>query len=142
MTPQARRERAELEARALYALQRPAQEYLDVLIRALLTFADYEEDKKRHQLAYYELANPMAARVHITPAKEVAIVGGNRSSKTDTCMAELSIRMTGHIPMSLQGTYPRERLRQWAQQLSLAETAAGLRAVALDEELAAAAARA
>ena len=74
--------------------------------------AAHDEDVRRLQLSYYELANPMAARVHLTPAREVAIVGGNRSSKTDTCMAELSIRMTGHIPMSLQGTYPRERLRQ------------------------------
>jgi starch synthase (maltosyl-transferring) len=39
------------------------------------------------------------------------------------------------------GGSDRERLRQWAQQLALAETAAGLRAVALDEELAGVAAR-
>ncbi len=68
------------------------------------------EDRKRTQLAYYTLANPMAARVHSTLAREVAIVGGNRSSKTDTMMAELAIRMTGHVPMALQGTYPREKL--------------------------------
>jgi len=72
--------------------------------------AEYQEDKKRHQLAYYNLANPMARRVHETLAREVAIVGGNRSSKTDTMMAELAIRMTGHVPMSLQSSYPREKL--------------------------------
>ena len=68
------------------------------------------EDRKRTQLAYYQLANPMARRVHETLAREVAIVGGNRSSKPDSMMAELAIRMTGHVPMSLQATYPREKL--------------------------------
>ena len=68
------------------------------------------EDRKRTQLAYYRLANPMARRVHESMAREVAIVGGNRSSKTDSMMAELAIRMTGHVPMSLQSTYPREKL--------------------------------
>jgi phage terminase large subunit-like protein len=67
-------------------------------------------DRKQSQLAYYQLANPMAARVHSTIAREVAIVGGNRSSKTDSMMAELAIRMTGHVPLSLQATYPREKL--------------------------------
>jgi len=70
----------------------------------------YSEDRKATQLAHYQLANPMARRVHETQAREVAIVGGNRSSKTDTMMAELSIRMTGHVPLSLQGMYPREKL--------------------------------
>ena len=69
-----------------------------------------QEDRKRTQLAYYTLANPMARRVHETLAREIAIVGGNRSSKTDTMMAELAIRMTGHVPLSLQGSYPREKL--------------------------------
>jgi len=69
-----------------------------------------QEDRKRTQLAYYTLANPMARRVHETLVREVAIVGGNRSSKTDTMMAELAIRMTGHVPMSLESTYPREKL--------------------------------
>ena len=69
-----------------------------------------QDDRKRTQLAYYKLANPMAARVHETMAREVAIVGGNRSSKTDTMMAELAIRMTGHVPLSLQGRYPMDKL--------------------------------
>lgn len=69
-----------------------------------------EQDRKQVQLAYYQLANPMAERIHLSTAGEVAIVGGNRSSKTDTMLAELAIRMTGHIPLSLQATYPREKL--------------------------------
>src|SRR3990167_1578780 len=71
----------------------------------------WQDDHRKTQLAYYQLANPDARRVHETLAREVAIVGGNRSSKTDTCMAELAIRLTGHIPISLQATYPREKLR-------------------------------
>ena len=67
------------------------------------------EDRKRFQLAYYTLANPMAKRVHETLAREVAIVGGNRSSKTDTMMAELAIRMTGRVPEALRATYPVEK---------------------------------
>jgi len=70
-----------------------------------------EEDRKSNQLQYYTLANPMALPVHLSRAREVAIVGGNRSSKTDTMLAELSIQMTGVIPMSLQGKYPKDKLR-------------------------------
>ena len=85
-----------------YVLAHP--EVLDQVAEVL------EQDRKHVQLAYYQLANPMAARVHQTLASEVAIVGGNRSSKTDTMLAEFAIRMTGHIPLSLQATYPREKL--------------------------------
>lgn len=91
------------EQMTAYCLQHP--EVLDQMAEVVAN------DRKACQLAYYQLANPMAARVHETMAKEVAIVGGNRSSKTDTCMAELAIRMTGHIPLSLQGVYPTEKLR-------------------------------
>lgn len=69
-----------------------------------------QQDRKQVQLAYYQLANPMAERVHSSVASEIAIVGGNRSSKTDTLLAEFATRMTGHIPLSLQSTYPREKL--------------------------------
>ena len=73
--------------------------------------AQTQEDRRRCQLAYYEVANPEAVKIHTTMAREVAVVGGNRSSKTDTALAELAIRMTGHIPMSLHGIYPREKLQ-------------------------------
>ena len=57
------------------------------------------------------MANPDGRAVHLSTAREVAVVGGNRSSKTDTALAELSIRMTGHIPQSLMADYPREKLK-------------------------------
>lgn len=99
----------------LAALARMSQDqitqYVQTHPEVLEQIADLaQDDRKRTQLAYYTLANPMARRVHETMAREVAIVGGNRSSKTDTMMAELAIRMTGHVPMALQGTYPLEKL--------------------------------
>lgn len=70
-----------------------------------------EVDRKEVQLAYYTAANPMALPIHLSTAREVAVVGGNRSGKTDTMLAELAIQMTGHIPLALQDIYPREKLR-------------------------------
>ncbi len=99
----------------LAALARMTQEQMTAYVEAHPDVLDQvaalaQDDRKRTQLAYYALANPMAARAHTTLAREIAIVGGNRSSKTDTMMAELAIRMTGHVPMSLSQTYPREKL--------------------------------
>lgn len=65
---------------------------------------------KEYQLARYRTVNPMALPVHLSTASEVAIVGGNRSSKTDTSLAELAIRLTGFVPDSLRDSYPREKL--------------------------------
>jgi len=70
-----------------------------------------QEDRKGTQLAYYQVRNPDALKAHTSMKREVAIVGGNRSSKTDTMLAELAIQATGHIPVSLMGTYPREKIR-------------------------------
>lgn len=70
-----------------------------------------DEYRQQVQIAFYKPVNPMAMPVHLSRAREIAIVGGNRSSKTDTMLAELAIQMTGHIPMSLEATYPREKLR-------------------------------
>lgn len=70
-----------------------------------------EADQKDCQIAYYRIANPRAIDVHKSTAREIAVVGGNRSSKTDTMLAELAIQMTGHIPQSLWGIYPKEKIR-------------------------------
>ena len=72
--------------------------------------AGYQHDHQVRQLRYYRVVNPMAAPLHMSMAKEIALVGGNRSSKTDTSLAELAIRLTGHIPVSLLPTYPRAKL--------------------------------
>jgi phage terminase large subunit-like protein len=69
------------------------------------------EDRQKVQLAHYNTVNPDARALHLSTAREVAVIGGNRSSKTDTSLAELAIRMTGHIPQSLMADYPREKLK-------------------------------
>ena len=73
-------------------------------------FSLAEDDHKSNQLAYYAPMNDMAAPVHQSRAREIAIVGGNRSGKTETALVELIIRATGHIPMALMATYPKDKL--------------------------------
>jgi len=72
--------------------------------------AGYQHDHQVRQLRYYRVVNPMAAPPHPPMARETALVGGTRSRKTDTSLAELAIRLTGHIPVSLLPTYPRAKL--------------------------------
>ena len=95
---------AEMIARA-----RENPEWLKHVI--LQTALAVEQDRKEVQLAHYQIANRDALRVHTSTAREVAVVGGNRSSKTDTMLAEFAIQATGHIPLSLMGVYPREKIR-------------------------------
>ncbi len=64
---------------------------------------------QQDQLLYYQPASPQARKVHYSTAKEVVSVGGNRSSKTDTNLADLVICMTGIIPHSLPN-YPKEKI--------------------------------
>lgn len=85
------------------------ERWLKQTLADLLEWAEW--DRQTQQLAHYTLANPMALPVHTSRAREVAVVGGNRSSKTDTMLAELSIQATGHIPRALWDVYPREKLR-------------------------------
>lgn len=70
-----------------------------------------EQDRRERALYYYNVRNPMASPVHQSMAREIAICGGNRSSKTTTMLAEAAIQLTGIIPEALKGTYPREKLR-------------------------------
>lgn len=73
--------------------------------------AGVSEDRQHCQLAYYAVRNPDALGVHTSLATEIAIAGGNRSSKTTTALAELAIQLTGIVPVSLRGVYPKEKLR-------------------------------
>ena len=70
-----------------------------------------QDDQRATQLAYYRTANPMALPVHLSTAREIAVVGGNRSAKTTTMLADLAIQLTGHIPLSLMAVYPRQKVR-------------------------------
>lgn len=69
------------------------------------------EDRKTWQLLYYLPASADAQRIHTASERFIGAGGGNRSSKTDTSLAEAVIQATGVIPYSLKDLYPRERLR-------------------------------
>lgn len=66
--------------------------------------------KQENQIYFYTAANPGARGIHLSTAREIIATGGNRSSKTDTMLAELAIQLTGIVPRSLAADYPREKL--------------------------------
>lgn len=70
----------------------------------------WETRRKENAILFYEPAQPKAREFHASTKKEILISGGNRSSKTDTALAELVIQATGIVPYSLQGTYPPSKL--------------------------------
>ena len=65
-------------------------------------------DLRENQLLYYK---PVNEKVHQFTARKVAIFGGNGSSKTEGGLTELLILATGIIPFSLEGVYPKSKLR-------------------------------
>lgn len=67
--------------------------------------------KQQKQLELYEPASDEALQVHKSVATEQLLVGGNRSSKTETMMVEWAIQMTGIVPICLRDIYPKEKLR-------------------------------
>ena len=69
------------------------------------------QERRENQLRYYQPASPPCLAVHLDVRKTVGIGGGNGASKTDTALAEMVIRATGQIPLSLRDVYPREKLR-------------------------------
>lgn len=69
------------------------------------------QDRQYNQLRYYQPVSERSRQIHRSVAKTVGVGGGNGSSKTDSCLAEMVIRCTGQIPLSLKHDYPREKLR-------------------------------
>ncbi len=61
-----------------------------------------ENDRRDNQLSYYKPVSPTAAKIHASTARVIGIGGGNGSSKTDSCLAELSALATGVFPDSLK----------------------------------------
>lgn len=57
-----------------------------------------ESDARENQLLYYKAASPAAAKIHDSQAGIIGVGGGNRSSKTETCLAEISALATGVLP--------------------------------------------
>ena len=83
----------------------------DLLALAQDVIALQAQDRHVNQLRYYHPVSPKAIRIHTSQAKILGIGGGNGSSKTDSALVELVIRATGQIPLALQDTYPRSKLR-------------------------------
>jgi hypothetical protein len=69
------------------------------------------QDRQTNQLRYYQPVSARSYQIHTSLAKTIGIGGGNGSSKTDSMLAEMVIRATGQIPLSLTDCYPREKLR-------------------------------
>ena len=64
-----------------------------------------------NQILFYKPVSPEAEKIHYSTAREVPIVGGNRSSKTDSVLADTVICMTGIIPFTLEGKFPKEKVK-------------------------------
>ena len=82
---------------------------LEALAADLL--AELARDRRENALDYYVPVNPAAEPVHYSPAREIGLVGGHRSSKSDTMLAEIAIQMTGVVPRSLAARYPTQKIR-------------------------------
>ena len=70
-----------------------------------------EYDRRENQLFYYRAASPGCMKIHDFATGGVRVVGaggGNRSSKTETCVAHMSALATGIFPEGMEDTF-----RQW-----------------------------
>ena len=81
------------------------QEYLQELLKRRL------QAQQQNPILFYQAASPEARSIHLSMAPQILAVGGNRSSKTDTALAEMVIQMTGIVPLSLEVDYPKSKLR-------------------------------
>lgn len=68
------------------------------------------QDRQFNNLKYYKPVSDKVRRIHYTNARTIGIGGGNGAGKTDHALAEVVIRCTGQIPLSMPD-YPRSKLR-------------------------------
>ena len=54
--------------------------------------AEQGQDRRENQLLFYHAVSPRTREIHMTLETILGVGGGNRSSKTDTCLADLVIR--------------------------------------------------
>lgn len=71
----------------------------DTIFRQVLGLA--ETDRRDWQLLYYQPASERAARIHPAMERVIGVGGGNRSSKTETVLAEICALATGVLPHSV-----------------------------------------
>ena len=62
----------------------------------------YHADKQENQIAYYQPVSEYSAQVHTSDARVIGVGGGNGSSKTETCMAEIVALATGTFPQGME----------------------------------------
>ena len=60
-----------------------------------------QADRAENQILYYRPASERAEMVHLSSAKVIFVSGGNGSSKTETCLAEIVACATGKFPEEL-----------------------------------------
>lgn len=81
------------------------RKFLEVLLREELVA------KQQNPILFYQSASSEAKLIHLSTAPQILAVGGNRSSKTESALAEMVIQMTGIVPFSLEAEYPQAKLR-------------------------------
>jgi hypothetical protein len=76
----------------------------DTALKALLAkvVIAQEEDRKENQVLYYRPASEAARAVHYSDARVLGVGGGNRSSKTETCIVEIVALATGVFPHEIE----------------------------------------
>lgn len=88
--------------------QLPDEEFKFVLAELL----DIQrQDRKENQLIYYQPVSEKSRAVHYSTARVMGLGGGNGSSKTDTCLAEISMCVTGIKPNSLSDIDNKKKFR-------------------------------
>jgi hypothetical protein len=61
----------------------------------------WEKDRKENAILHYQPVSDMARQIHLSKAQTLGVGGGNGSSKTEGCLAEMVMCATGQIPTSL-----------------------------------------
>lgn len=61
--------------------------------------------RQQRQLLWYQPVSEKAMQIHLCTDQTVGIGGGNRSSKTESCLVELAMMTTGVIPRSIRAAH-------------------------------------
>lgn len=83
-----------------------SDERLQALIGQVVEVNEY--DRREHQIYYYQPASPGCTKIHEFAAggvRHVGAGGGNRSSKTETCVVHMTAMATGVFPEHMHDTF-------------------------------------
>ena len=76
------------------------------LRRAVAGLLDQRAEVRReNQILYYRPASPQAEKIHLSTASTIGVGGGNRSSKTETCLVESVALATGVFPLDYREVF-------------------------------------